>query len=121
MKWLKKVIFGVLVSIMVVGLIGIPMGDPKFFFNAIFLESLFVTLAAISIWRLSYSIVPNMIIALIVIAGNTLSPKHIEIMTTFSPAENALVLILGGYVLQGLLFATSAIALKKRNQIRIHS
>jgi len=121
MIWIKKIIFGVLVSVSLVGIVGIPLGDPKFFLNAIFLESIFITLAAISIWRLRYSIIPNMIIALVVIVGNTVSPKHIEIMSSFSPPENAIVLILGGYVLQVLLFATNIVAFKKRNQIKISS
>jgi len=117
--WIKTVIFGILASISLVGIVGIPMGDPKFFLSAIFLESLFITLAAVSIWKLRYSFIPNMIIPLVVIVGNTLSPKHIEIMTTFSPPENAMVLIFGGYVLQGLLFATNIVAFKKRNQLKI--
>ena len=88
---LQKVIFGILVSISIVGMIGIPMGDPKFLTNAILLESSFIALAAISIWRLQYSVIPNIVIAIIVIVG--------------------------GYILQGLLFVTSAIALKKRKQL----
>ena len=114
---LQKIIFGILMSISIVGVIGMPMGDPKFLTNAILLESSFIALAAISIWRLQYSVIPNIVIAIIVIVGNTVSPKHIEIMSSFVPAENAVVLILGGYILQGLLFVTSAIALKKRKQL----
>lgn len=114
---LQKIIFAILVSIAIVGVIGMPMGDPKFLTNAVLLESSFIALAVISIWRLQYSVIPNIVIAIIVIVGNTLSPKHIEIMTNFVPFENAVVLIIGGYVLQGLLFVTSAIALKKRKQL----
>jgi len=114
---LQKIIFVILVSISIVGIIGIPMGDPQFLVNAVLLESSFIALAAVSVWRLQYSVIPNMVIAIIVIVGNTISPKHIEIMTNLVPAENAVVLIVGGYVLQGLLLVTSAIAFKKRKQL----
>jgi hypothetical protein len=114
---LQKIIFAILASISIVGIIGIPMGDPQFFLNAILLESSFIVLAAVSIWKLQYYVITNMAIAIIVIVGNTVSPKHIEIMTNFVPAENAVVLIVGGYVLQGLLLGTSAIAFKKRKQL----
>ena len=117
----KKIIFAVLASISIVGAIGIPMGDPQFLTNAIILESSFIILAAVSLWRLNYTLIPNMIIAIIVIIGNTASPKHIQIMTTFAPAENAVVLIIGGYVLQGLLLAGSIIAFKKRKQMKVKS
>ena len=114
---LQKIIFVILVSISIVGIIGIPMGDPQFLVNAVLLESSFIALAAVSVWRLQYSVIPNMVIAIIVIVGNTISPKHIEIMTNLVPAENAVVLIVGGYVLQGLLLVTSAIEFKKRKQL----
>ncbi|MGD2106908.1 MAG: hypothetical protein PVH93_04805 [Nitrosopumilaceae archaeon] len=106
-----------MISISIVGIIGIPMGDPQFLVNAILLESSFIALAAVSVWRLQYSVIPNMIIAVIVVIGNTVSPKHIEIMMSFVPAENAIVLIVGGYVLQGLLLVASAIAFQKRKQL----
>ena len=114
---IKKFILGILVSISVVGLIGIPMGDPRFFVNALILESMFVLLTLISFWRLRYALIPNIIISLVVIVGNTASPKHIGIMTNFSPPENAAVLIIGGYVLQGLLMGISLFAFKKRKKL----
>jgi len=118
---LQKVIFTVLAATSIVGIIGIPLGDPQFLTNAIILESAFIALAAISLWRLRYALIPNMIIALVVIVGNTVSPKHIEIMSLFDPAENAIVLIMGGYILQGLLLITSAIAFKKRKQLAVQA
>jgi hypothetical protein len=117
MIFLQKSIFLILASISIIGIIGIPMGDPQFLVNAILLESSFIALAAVSVWRFQYSVIPNIIIAIIVIVGNTVSPKHIEIMTSFVPAENAVVLIVGGYVLQGLLLVASTIAFKKRKQL----
>lgn len=103
----QKTIILILVSISVIGVIGIQIGNPKFMANAIALETTFVALAALSFWRLRYALIPNMIIAIIVIIGNTASPKHLEIMSSFQPLENAIVLIVGGYILQGLLLAAS--------------
>lgn len=106
-------------SISIVGIIGIPIGSPKFVTNAIVLESTFIVLATLSLWRLRYTLVPNMIIAIVVIIGNTASPKHIEIMSTFEPLENAIVLIIGGYLLQGLLLITSMWVFKDRKHLRL--
>jgi len=101
------------------GIIGIPIGNPKFVTNAIALESSFIVLATLSLWRLRYALVPNIIIAIVVIIGNTASPKHIEIMSTFEPLENAIVLIVGGYLLQGLLLITSMMVFKDRKRLRL--
>ena len=89
----QKTIIVILFSISV---IGIQIGNPKFLTNAIALESAFVALTALSFWRLRYVLIPNMIITIIVIIGNTASPKHLEIMSSFEPLENAIVLIVGG-------------------------
>lgn len=113
---IQKLIFGILVAICIVGLIGIPMGDPKFIVNAVILESAFVVLGVISLLRLRQILIPNIIISIIVIIGNTASPKHLEIMSTLTPLENSLVLLIGGYILQGLLLTSSSIAFAKRKQ-----
>jgi len=94
----------ILFSISVIGIIGIQIGNPKFVTTAIALESAFVVLTVLSFWRIRYVPIPNMII---VIIGNTASPKHLEIMSSFEPVGNAIVLIVGGYVLQGLLSCNS--------------
>ena len=114
----KNLIVGTLIAISIVGIVGIPMGDPQFLTNAIILESTFIGLTILSFWRLQYTLIPNIIIATIVIIGNTASSKHIEIMTMFNPIENAVVLIIGGYLLQGLLLITSSIELKNRKQLK---
>jgi len=103
------------------GIIGIPIGNPKFVANAIALESVFIVLAILSSWRLRYTLVPNMIIAIVVIIGNTASPKHIEIMSSFEPLGNAVVLIVGGYLLQGLLLTTSIMVFKDRKHLKLQS
>ena len=116
---LQKIIFSILAAISVVGVIGIPMGDPQFLTNAYILEACFISLAGVALWRIRYGLIPNMIIAVAVIVGNTASPRHMEIMSSFVPFDNALVLIIGGYVLQSALLITSAIALKNRKQLAI--
>lgn len=115
----QKIIVGILVSIVIMGIIGIPIGNPKFITNAILLESAFIVLAFFSLWRLKYALVPNMIIAIVVIIGNTASPKHIEIMSTFEPIENAIVLIVGGYLLQGLLLVSNMMVFKNRKHLKL--
>ena len=86
--------------------------------NAIFLETAFIVLAVLSFWRLKYTLIPNTAIAIIVILGNTTSSKHLEIMSSFNPLENAIVLIVGGYVLQGLLLSVSISVFKNRKNLR---
>ena len=115
----QKIIIVILFSISVIGIIGIQIGNPKFLTNAIVLESAFVALTALSFWRLRYVLIPNMIIAVIVIIGNTASPKHLEIMSSFEPLGNAIVLIVGGYVLQGLLLAVTLNIFKNRKNLKI--
>ena len=115
----QKIIAGILILIVIMGIIGIPIGNPKFVTNAIVLESAFIVLAFFSLWRLKYALVPNMIIAIVVIIGNTASPKHIEIMSTFEPIENAIVLIVGGYLLQGLLLVSNMMVFKNRKHLKL--
>ena len=114
MQLLQKVIVINLVMISIVGVIGIQIGNPKFFINAVIIESVFITLTGLSIWKLRYTIIPNIIISIVVIIGNTAAPRHIEIMTSGEPFENAVVLIIGGYILQGLLLITNIVILKNQ-------
>ena len=109
----QKTVVLILVSI---SIIGIQIGNPKFVINAIVLETTFVTLAILSFWRLRYALIPNMII---VIIGNTASTKHLEIMSSLEPLENAIVLIVGGYVLQGLLLISNIMAFRNRKHLKI--
>src|SRR5919198_1917607 len=97
----------ILVSIAALGLIAIPIGNPKFIDRAIILELSFATLSAL-IWKgyskALYACIP---IAALVIIGNSLAPPHVKLMMTFSKPINAIVLIIGGYVLQIALIYTS--------------
>jgi hypothetical protein len=97
----------VLILISALGLIAIPFGNPKFIGEAIAIELSFITLSVL-IWR-GYTRVlyPCVVLAVIVFVGNRTSPAHVHLMTTFSKPGNALILIIGGYILQGILIYAS--------------
>ena len=109
----------ILVSIIVLGLIAIPFGNPKFIDRAIVLELSFATLSAL-IWkgysRALYACIP---IAVLIIIGNSLAPPHVNLMTTFSKPLNAMILIVGGYVLQFALIYTSLRSILKMRSRKI--
>jgi len=109
---MRRNVVAVLIAISVVGVFGIPLGDPDFLAVSIGLEASYVALTLVSIKKIKYALIPNVIIAAIVIAGNTFSPTHIDIMLSLDPFYNAIILIIGGYILQGLLIAASIITYK---------
>jgi hypothetical protein len=96
-----------LVFITILCLIAIPFGNPKFIDRAIILELSFATLSVL-IWngysKALYACIP---IAVLIIVGNSLAPPHINLMLSFSKPFNAIILIIGGYVLQIALIYTS--------------
>ena len=97
----------ILVSIVAIGLVAIPFGNPKFIDRAIILELSFITLSVL-VWKgYSKALYPCIPLALLVIVGNSLAPPHVHLMMTFSKPVNAIVLIVGGYVLQITLIYTS--------------
>lgn len=51
--------------------------------------------------------IPSIAIASMVMVANTLSKTHMDIMVSLTPLYNALILIVGGYVLQLLLILSS--------------
>ena len=68
----------VLISIVAVGLVAIPFGNPKFIDRAIILELSFVTLS-ILVWKgYSKALYPCIPLALLVIIGNSLAPPHVH-------------------------------------------
>ena len=117
MESVQKTIVAVLIAISVIGVLGIPLGDPKFLAEGIALEIAFIGLIILSAKKVRYALVPNIAISCLVILGNTLSPKHTEIMSTLNPLYNAIVLIVGGYMLQSLLLAANIVGLKNRKQL----
>jgi hypothetical protein len=112
-----RAILIILVSITALGIIAIPFGNPKFIDRAIILELSFATLSAL-IWkgygRALYACIP---IAVLVIIGNSLAPPHVNLMMTFSKPLNAIILIVGGYVLQiALIYASLRLILNIRSR-----
>jgi hypothetical protein len=106
----------ILILISALGVVAIPFGNPKFIGEAIIVELSFITLSVL-VWRgYTKALYACIVLALTVIIGNSTSPAHIHLMTTFSKPVNALILIIGGYVLQGILIYTSL-----RTTIRIRS
>ena len=111
----------VLTVISIVGAAAIPFGDPQFIDRAITLEVSFITLAIVILLgdRLIVRKVPLAKIALyaciplavLVMVGNSLASSHVEMMTTFSKPFNAIMLIIGGYVLQAALIGTTILEL----------
>jgi hypothetical protein len=109
----------ILVSIVAIGLVAIPFGNPKFIDRAIILELSFVTLSVL-VWKgyskTLYACIP---LALLVVVGNSLAPPHVNLMMTFSKPVNAIVLIVGGYVLQIALIYTSLRSILNINSKRL--
>jgi hypothetical protein len=116
----------VLVAISVVGAMAIPFGDPQFLDRAIALELSFITLAvillldgrlnAVKIPLAKFALYACIPLALIVMVGNSLASPHVEMMTTFSKPFNAVMLIIGGYVLQAALVGTTTFQLVRTRQ-----
>ena len=96
-----------LILISALGVIAIPFGSPKFIGEAIVIELSFITISVL-IWKgYTKALYACIALALTVVVGNSTSPAHIHLMTTFSNPANALILIIGGYILQGTLIYTS--------------
>lgn len=110
----------VLVAISLVGAIAIPFGDPQFLDRAIALELSFITLAVLTYKGYRKALYACIPLAIIVMVGNSLAPPHMEIMTTFSKPFNAVILIIGGYILQAALIAVTIFQLVKTRQLIIH-
>jgi hypothetical protein len=106
----------ILVAISIVGAIAIPFGDPQFLGRAIALELSFITLAVLTYKGFRKALYACIPLAIIVMVGNSLASPHVEIMTTFSKPFNAIMLIIGGYVLQGVLIGTTVFQLESRRQ-----
>lgn len=98
----------VLAAISVTGAIAIPAGNPMFVDRAVAIEVAFIALTVLTFAGYKKQLYACIPLAVIVMVGNSLAPPHIEIMTTFSKPFNAVVLIIGGYVLQALLIAFAA-------------
>lgn len=108
----SKKISMILIAIIITGIIAIPLGDPRLITIAIGLEIFFLFLLIMILKKKYFALYLCAIAGMIVIIGNTFAPPHINIMMTFSKPLNAVLLIIGGYVLQILLVYFSVITLK---------
>lgn len=112
----ESLVFSVIISIVLVGVVGIPFGDPRFIPVAILLEIVFVVLAIFILKGYVRSLYICIALASLIIIGNSITSAHIHRMMTFAKPVNTIVLIIGGYILQALLICTSMVTiLNKRS------
>lgn len=111
-------VFLVLISIIVIGIIGIPYGDPRFIRYAIVLELTYGVLSFFIIGDYRKPLYICLLLAIIIIIGNSFVSAHIHRILTLSRPINTMVLIVGGYFLQFLLIYTSVLALRTTNKSR---
>lgn len=116
----KNQVLIVLFSIILIGLIGIPFGNPNFIINAIILELTFIILAILIAKEIGNNkpLYVCIFLALLIIIGNSLVTAHINRMITFAKPLNTIVLIIGGYLLQGLLIYSSILTIKRRKEFK---
>jgi asparagine N-glycosylation enzyme membrane subunit Stt3 len=114
----ESLVLGILISIVLIGLVGIPFGDPRFIPIAVLLELVFIALAILVLKGYSRPLYICIVLASLIIIGNSITTAHIQRMMTFAKPVNTIVLIIGGYILQALLIYTSAIAIMNRRRRR---
>ncbi len=109
-----------LVCICVVGAVALPLGNPRFIHLSLALEVSFIALTILtSRYMNAYTLLACIVLASLVIVGNTLSPVHTSIMSRLDPIHNAIILIVGGYVLQSMLIASSIHTLYMKRSGRV--
>jgi hypothetical protein len=113
----EHLVLTILTSIIIVGLVGIPFGDPRFIPIAVLFEFLFVGLAVLVSKSYVRPLYICIIFASLIIIGNSITTAHIHRMMTFVKPVNTIVLIIGGYILQGLLIYASTIAIMDKRRI----
>ena len=116
----KNQVLIVLFSIILIGLVGIPFGNPNFIINAMILELTFIILAILIAKGIGNNkpLYVCIFLALLIIIGNSLVTAHINRMITFAKPINTIVLIIGGYLLQGLLIYSSILTIKRRKEFK---
>jgi hypothetical protein len=100
-----------LTSIIAIGIIGIPYGDPRFMPIAVLFELGFIALTVFVVKEYTKALYVCIILAGLIIIGNSITGAHIHRMMTLVKPINTIVLIIGGYVSQGLLIYASANAI----------
>jgi hypothetical protein len=108
-----------LTSIVLVGLVGIPFGDPRFIPIAVFFEFVFIGLGILVSKGYTRPLYICIVLAGLIIIGNSITTAHIHrMMMTIVKPVNTIVLIIGGYVLQALLIYASVIAIMDKRRRR---
>jgi hypothetical protein len=107
-----------LTSIVLVGVVGIPFGDPRFIPIAVFFEFVFIGLGILVSKGYTRPLYICIVLAGLIIIGNSITTAHIHRMMTFVKPVNTIVLIIGGYILQGLLIYASVIAIMDKKRRR---
>jgi hypothetical protein len=100
-----------LILISALGVIAIPFGNPKFIPEAVIIELSFITLSILMWMGYRKALYACIALSSIVVIGNTVSPAHVHLMTSFSRPANALILIIGGYILQAALMYSSLVTI----------
>ena len=111
----------VLASIIIIGMIGIPFGDPRFIIYAILLEISYTSLAVLIAKGYKKPLYVCILLAIIIIVGNSFVNAHIHRIMSLSKPLNTVVLVIGGYILQGLLIYTSTVAIRIDNKKKSNS
>ena len=116
----KNQVLIILFSLILIGLLGIPFGNPNFIINAMILELTFIILAILIAKGIGNNkpLYVCIFLALLIIIGNSLVTAHINRMITFAKPLNTIVLIIGGYLLQGLLIYSSILTIKRRKEFK---
>jgi len=110
----------ILVCICIVGAVALPLGNPRFIHISLALEISFIVLTILTSRGIRvYTLLACIAVASLVIAGNTLSPVHTSIMSTLNPMHHAIILIVGGYILQSMLIASSVHTLYTNRRGRV--
>lgn len=102
----------VLISIVIVGIIGIPIGDKRFTMFAITIEIAYILMAVFVAKGYRITLYVCISLAIMIIIGNSFVSAHIYRILTLTKPINAIVLVIGGYVLQLILIYTSIRAIK---------
>jgi hypothetical protein len=100
----------------------IPFHEPRFIHIAVLFEFFFMGLAILVSKGFTRPLYICIILASLIIIGNSITTAHIHRMMTFVKPLNTIVLIISEYILQGLLIYASAVAImdKRRTMTASH-
>jgi len=100
------------VSIIIIGIMGIPFGDRRFIIYAILIELSYISLAVLVAKGHRKALYACISLAILIVIGNSVVAAHIHRIITFSRPLNTIILIIGGYILQALLIYSSLVEIR---------